>query len=289
MRNYAVFIMSHGRAGKVYTLELLRRCGYDGKVYIVIDDEDEQADKYISTYGKDNVLIFDKQEEEQKMDTGDISGSSKCVVFARNKCYDFAKELGLDCFIEADDDYIEFEYRHEGHGKLLLTDIRGTLNEVFEAMFQFLDDSKAKAVAFCQGGDYIGGVQSGTWKNKVLRKCMNLFFCRTDNRLHFLGRINEDVVAYTYYSTIGTLFFSVADVCLEQKETQSQSGGMSETYIENGTYLKSFYSVMWCPSAVKLAAMGSPRDGHKGKFRLHHRVQWNNCTPMIINERYKKR
>lgn len=288
MHKYAVFIMSHGRADRVYTHELLRRCGYTGKIYIVIDNEDEQADMYISKYGKDNVLIFDKAEEEQKMDTGDITGSRKCVVFARNKCYDLAKQHNYDYFIEADDDYVEFEYRHEKSGKLLLTDIRGNINKIFEAMFEFLDNTNAKAVAFCQGGDYIGGAQSGVWKSKLIRKCMNLFFCKTNNPINFIGRINEDVTSYTYYGSRGELMFSVADVCLEQKQTQSQSGGMSETYLENGTYLKSFYSVMWCPSAVKLAAMGSPIYGHKGQYRLHHNVLWNNCVPKIINDRYKK-
>lgn len=45
-RNFAVFILSHGRAGKVYTFDTLRKQGYTGKIYIIIDNEDEQEAEY---------------------------------------------------------------------------------------------------------------------------------------------------------------------------------------------------------------------------------------------------
>ena len=288
MRNYAVFIMTHGRADNVWTDKTLRKCGYTGKIYYVIDTEDDQAKQYISNFGKENVLIFDKKEVEAQMDTGDIEGSMKCVVFARNKCFDLAKELGLDYFIEADDDYTSFQIRAEQDGQLKGFSIK-KIDEIFEATFQFLDETGALSVASAQCGDYIGGLNGGTWKNKLRRKCMNLFFCRTDKRINFIGRINEDVNTYVYYGQRGKLFFTIADWCLNQKLTQSQAGGMSDTYLDSGTYLKSFYSVMWNPSCVKIAVMGSPGRGGTGHFRLHHNVDWKCCTPMILNEKWKKK
>lgn len=95
MRNYAVLIMTHGRAGKIFTDDTLRKCGYTGRIIYVIDTDDEQGDKYRQIYGEDNVVSFDKNVYEQSMDTGDIGGSMKCVVFARNACFDIAKELVL--------------------------------------------------------------------------------------------------------------------------------------------------------------------------------------------------
>lgn len=63
MRNdFAVLILSHGRADRVYTIPTLRKGGYTGKVYIVVDNEDEQQDEYIARYGKENVIVFDKLE-----------------------------------------------------------------------------------------------------------------------------------------------------------------------------------------------------------------------------------
>lgn len=94
MRDCVVFIMTHGRADRVYTFDSLRKHGYTGPIYLVIDTDDEQGEEYIKRYGRDRVLIFDKKEEEALMDTGDIEGSMKCVVFARNVCFRFAKNLG---------------------------------------------------------------------------------------------------------------------------------------------------------------------------------------------------
>lgn len=289
MRNYAVFIMSHGRSDNVATYKTLKDAGYTGKIYIVIDTDDDQQENYIKNFGKDNVLIFDKKEVEAKMDTGDAGGSMKCVVFARNKCFGLAERLGLDYFIEADDDYTQFLYRWEQENKLRGKKIASGIDIVFDEMFDFLDATNALAVAPAQGGDYVGGLKGGTWKNRVRRKCMNLFFCKTSRRINFVGRINEDVSTYANEGQRGNLLFTVVDWCLQQVETQAQSGGMTDTYLDEGTYLKSFYSVMWAPSCVKIAAMGSPGKGSGGYYRLHHNVEWTNCTPMILNEKWKKR
>jgi hypothetical protein len=57
---------------------------------------------------------------------------------------------------------------------------------------------------------------------------------------------------------------------------------MSEAYAENGTYVKTFYSIMLCPSFVKVSLMGTE---HK---RIHHLTNWNNAVPKIIDEKFKK-
>lgn len=65
---------------------------------------------------------------------------------------------------------------------------------------------------------------------------------------------------------------------LLQKETQSNAGGLTEIYLELGTYVKSFYSVMAAPSCIKVALMGDKQ------MRLHHAVTWKNAVPKIIRE-----
>lgn len=57
---------------------------------------------------------------------------------------------------------------------------------------------------------------------------------------------------------------------------------MTELYLDNGTYVKSFYSVMFHPSGVKISVL---RDHFA---RIHHKVKWSNTIPMIIDEKYKK-
>ena len=36
-KNFAVFILSHGRANNVITIKTLRDVGYTGKIYIIIN------------------------------------------------------------------------------------------------------------------------------------------------------------------------------------------------------------------------------------------------------------
>ena len=115
-----------------------------------------------------------------------------------------------------------------------------------------------------------------------MRKAMNTFFCKTSHRFDFLGRINEDVNTYTYLGSKGERIFTYSHACINQMQTQSNSGGMTELYLDSGTYVKSFFSVMIMPSCVSIKSMG---DKHK---RLHHNVKWDCCVPKIINQRYKK-
>lgn len=88
---FAVFILSHGRADRVYTYKTLRKHGYTGDIYIVCDDSDKELEQYKEKY-EDKVLVFNKAEQAKKMDTADLDGSDKVVVFARNVCFEFAKK-----------------------------------------------------------------------------------------------------------------------------------------------------------------------------------------------------
>ena len=88
---------------------------------------------------------------------------------------------------------------------------------------------------------------------------------------------------YVLLGSRGELMFTYTPVMITQKQTQSNPGGWTEVYLERGTYVKSFYSVIVNPSAVKIAEMG---DKHK---RIHHSVNWDRCVPQILNEKWKKR
>lgn len=149
-------------------------------------------------------------------------------------------------------------------------------------MLNFLDDTGALTVALAQGGDFIGGVDNGNFKRKLLRKAMNSFFCRTDRPYKFFGRINEDTTMYVRYGETGHLIFTTMLFMLNQGQTQKNKGGLTEMYLDSGTFVKSFYSVMYSPSCVKVAAMG---DKH---MRMHHQVKWECCTPKILSYKYKK-
>lgn len=279
--DFAVMILTHGRADRVYTLKSLRKGGYTGKVYIVIDNEDDQQDEYVSRYGQDRVVVFDKEAQMRKCDTMDTFGKKGVILFARNACFEIARDLGLRYFLELDDGYTSFDMRFPRDGKLSAKPCRD-LDRLFTAMVGFLEDSDALTVALSQGGDYIGGLNGKYYGKMLTRKAMNTFFCRTDRPIGFIGTINEDVNTYTTMGSRGERLFSVTQAAIVQKETQQNAGGMTGVYLDNGTYLKSFYTVMTMPSCVSIAMMGS---SHR---RIHHNVSWVNCVPMILNQKYRK-
>ena len=117
------------------------------------------------------------------------------------------------------------------------------------------------------------------------RKAMNSFICSVDRPFQFSGRINEDVNTYTTLSRQGQLFLTILPIQLNQLQTQHNSGGMTEMYLDAGTYVKSFYTVMYCPSSVQIGVLKDPREQYG---RLHHKINWHKTAPKILNEQYKK-
>lgn len=281
--NFVVFILTHGRADNVYTYRALKREGYTGRVVFVIDDEDEQAERYRIRYGAENVYQFNKREAAGRMDACDNSGNRKAILFARNECFRIARELGYRYFLELDDDYTGFAYRYASKDGKPKEKKVSNLDRIFDLMLDFLDASRATSVAFIQGGDCVGGKDNDILKNeKLKRKAMNSFFCDVEKEFAFRGRMNDDVNTYLVLGAQGNLFFSVPHVCIHQMQTQSTAGGMSDVYRESGTYVKSFYTIMNAPSCVKIALMGNKEK------RLHHNIEWNNAVPCIVAEKYKK-
>lgn len=270
--NFAVFILTHGRPDNVKTYETLTKYGYTGQVYFIIDNEDKSKDQYIKNFGIDRVKIFDKKAMADSIDEANNFDNRKVIVHARNACFDIANELGIKYFVQFDDDYYYFGYRYETGAKKIKN-----LNKVFEIILNFYKSTNIKSIAFSQGGDHIGGFGG----IKLKRKCMNSFFCSTDRPFKFVGSINEDVNTYTILGSRGDIFFTFTNLQLDQKDTQSQKGGMTDAYQLSGTYVKSFTSVLMHPSGTKVSMMNSNNP------RLHHQIKWGNTTPMIIDPKYK--
>ena len=281
--NFAVFILTHGRAKRLSTLNVLRRGNYSGKWYLIVDDEDSDLPLYREKYGEEKVVVYSKQNIYDYTDTMDNFNILLSDVYARNVVWMIAKQMALKYFLMLDDDYSDINFKCED-GKFLRSKKIRDLDSLFEAMMKFLDTTKADAVSFAQGGDLLGGANGHTFKKRILRKSMNSYFCRTDCPIKFKGTMNADVNTYTLLSSQGHLFFTYTKISIDQRPTQSVKGGTTAIYKEYGTYVKSFYSVMAMPSAVKVAKLTTAASS-----RIHHRVQWDNCAPKIISEKWKKK
>jgi hypothetical protein len=285
MRNdFCVFILSNRRPDNIKTLETLQRSGYTGKYYIVIDDEDPTGPQYKTNYG-DKVLVFSKAKIAQTKDSCDTSTDRRTPLWARNACWDLAKQVNCRFFCQLDDDYSWFAYRRIGRKNPAespkYSNFRAeSLDIIFAGMVQFLQETPSvSSIAFSQGGDY----NTDSLKaRRVLRKAMNSFFCDSQRPFNFIGKFNDDVNTYISHGATGKLFFTYCPIQLEQAQTQKNKGGITEAYKESGTYVKSFYTVMISPSSTWIELMGHSNP------RLHHTHDWNKVCPKIIHEKYRR-
>lgn len=279
---FAAFILTHGRPDHVVTYAAIRKHGYTGRVVILVDDEDETLEQYRAKFGA-QVQVFSKEAIAQTFDEGDNFGDRRTVVYARNAAFEVARELGLESFVQLDDDYTSFYYsfnRDGIYGRWRIPD----LDWMFAAMVEYLKETPFASVAMSQGGDHLGGNVGGYQKSiRSFRKAMNSFVCLTDRPFQFTGRINEDVNTYTASQRRGTCFLTFHVPKLIQVTTQANEGGMTDIYLDSGTYVKSFYSVMYAPSGVRIELMKSKHP------RIHHRINWRVIAPKILRETERKR
>ena len=274
-----VLILSHGRAGRLDTFEMLRDQGYTGEIRILVDDEDEQLPEYVKNFG-DAVCVYSKNDVQSRYPHifcdafGDIRN---VVIFARQAAWDVAASLGWDVFIELDDDYTGVYFKFDGNGKYLTSEKRvKCLDAVFDALYDFYCSTRTLVLAISQSGDWIGGRRAHRVRSPFWRKTMNFFVLSPHRRFDWLGRINEDVCLNVFYNSRGYLLLTVASLQVRQRATQQRSGGMTGEYRKYGTYLKSFFPVLLAPAAVTVAKIGT----HE---RVHHNIRWRNVAVGVVD------
>lgn len=278
--DFCIFILTHGRADRVHTLTTLKRCGYTGKVYLVIDDEDSTATDYYARYGE-QVLMFSKEAIAKTFDEGDNFNDRRTITYARNACWALAEQVGCRYFMQLDDDYPRMHYKFDDNNFYIEKMIQ-SLDNVLSLVLDYYISAPFLSIAFSQGGDYIGGQNSNCASTiATKRKAMNSFICAVDRPFKFRGRFNEDVNTYTSLQRMGGCFLTILMLEIKQLKTQSNEGGITELYKKFGTYVKSFTTVIYAPSCVIVKDMAISN-------RLHHQVNWNATAPKIIREIHRK-
>lgn len=280
--DFAVFVLSHGRADSLRTIPTLLQRGYTGRWYIIVDNEDSQISQYQNNFGNEHIIVFDKLAISKTFDIMDNFEGRQVPTYARNAVYQIAQDLGLKYFFEADDDLVCFRCRVLDEEGSLRTKYLTDMDAVITAYLDYMDNAPIDVLAFGQTGDLIGGKGSKLFSNSYIRKAMQGFFVRVSNPITYVGRFNDDVNAYVDAGKVGYILLTYKDVIMDTLETQKNKGGITENYLKYGTFVKSFYSVMLDPSCVSIGVMGD------GNYRIHHTISWDNAVPKIISSDFKK-
>lgn len=262
------------------TYRIMRKSWYTWKIFILCSDDDPQLEEYKNKYWEE-VIVFNKDEVFERIDTVDNFKKLWSPIYARNKIREVAESLWYKYFIMADDDYWEFSYRVQ-QGEVLRAIHMKNLDKVFNKFFEYLDNAKAISwLAFWQGGDYLWWISNAMVKNPK-RKLMNLYFLDVERKFEFKWTFNDDVNTYLYHGNRWLVFITPQVASIRQTETQQQAWWITELYIEYWTYVKSFYSVIINPSCVKISSVW---EKHK---RIHHKIISQKAWPMILEEKFKK-
>jgi len=279
-RSFATLILTHGRPRKQATVNSLRKCGYTGRIVLVLDDLDTTEPEYREAWPDLDIAVFNRKQWEDFTDVADARDVKQgSVVYARNASFEIARDLGLTHFIQLDDDYDWFGYRAV-IGGTATGQIARNLDRVFEALVDLLEDTGAICVALSGGVDHVGGA-GGNISKGLLRKAMNSFLMRTDKPVEFLGRINEDTTTPVVGGMRGDLYFTATKVQLTQPPMGKAEGGAADLYRSQGSYVQQFYTVLFAPSCVTLRHL-------RAAARWQSFVESEYAFPKILSPSHRK-
>lgn len=275
--DFAVLILTHGRAHDQVTFHELEKHGYTGNVYLVIDDLDEQRDEYERLYG-DSVIVFEKREYAKRVDTMTTEDELRSVVFARNAAYDIAGDLGLGYFAMFDDDLSSFMFRYVRDGRLVSAPVT-EFDALFESMVGFLDTTGVTSLNIASSGALIGGLQ-GVYGNGMCWNINQAFVVRADDRLKFVGILNEDMNALLLGKDAGQVMLEAYAITKSTPQRGTNEGGLHGLYDDNKQYVRDFYSVIIDPSSLRIIVSRDGTSLRKSKALMY---------PKIISGRWRKR
>lgn len=95
-------------------------------------------------------------------------------------------------------------------------------------------------------------------------------------------RHDNHVNTYVRKGATGDLFFHTNCAYVNQLQTQTNEGGMTGLYQAAGTYVKSFFTVLYAPSCTRVWEFPSKYS------RWHHRISWRHAIPKILSEEVRR-
>lgn len=253
MKDFAIFILTHGRPDNQYTIHALDKAGYTGRYYLVLDDTDETIQDYIDLYGADKIWIFDKNHYINTSEVGTNNPLYKCILYAKNAVEDIAEHMGLKSFVIADDDIIRFRHRFIEDDKLKSVEACN-LDAILEAYNEYLFDTDMTTLGFGNTYVYLGGLKNFDVQTLSSKRIVYNFILRnTAHKVVWSSEMNEDSITPILQSLSGQIWFQLYYVQFDMKACRAGAdGGMSDTYKQMGLFKQYAHFLLYTPSSVKL-------------------------------------
>lgn len=279
--NYAIFICTHGRPDKQYTLETLRRCGYTGKIILIVDDEDDTVSELmLKTYGTaDDVVKFRKQHYIDSVDIGRSDAKRKAILYAKCACEDVAKERNLDAFVIADDDITDFRFRYDDNGKFATQYISQNMDIIIQSYFEYILSANICMTSFGTNQMFMGGKIPD---NRIgdFRIPYNFLFRNTSIPFQWISEMNEDTISIMVYRE-PYYMIQLPFIKLEMRPLMAGAkGGMTEFYNQLSFAQRIGTIIMYSPSNIKYIATDK---------KITHSVKRDNAFPKLISSSIKKK
>lgn len=272
MKDFAVFICTHGRPYEQITLDMLRDSGYTGLAILVVDNEDNTRyllDDYIGR--RTDYWTFNKQYHIKTDDSGTNTPIRNTHLYAWNACESFAKDSCIQYYAIMDDDLTSFRYRYEEDGHLKSQTITQNMDKVFDAYIDYLKATDIACLSIADARNYIGG------KAKDGRNMNTVIFRNGKHEFKWHSEMYEEMATSITYQQRGDFIFQPTFMQYETKTmAKNVKGGMEEIYKSQSIFRRAAYTVMYHPDCVSF-------DANNTGFKLKK----DNAFPKLIGSKYK--
>ena len=280
MRNdFAIFILTHGRPDTQLTLKTLLACGYTGRWYLVLDDQDDTIQKYIDNFGADRIIVFNKNHYINSCETIAVPPKDKCILYAKVAAEEIAKSLNLTSFVLADDDIYKFRFRYVDGNKLRSKAIRSNMDKIIGAYNDFILSAPITAISPLYTTMYISGIKMYSQEHIQHYRIPYIFVFRNSQYpVNWIADYGEDTLTAIQENKCGNCMLGLPFIQEDSTAPDKRSsGGMSETYNSD-----TFKLIMRC--VVAEPSIVTPQF-YNGKFvpRLNRSISF----PKIISGGYK--
>lgn len=282
---FAVFILSHKRADRVETFDTLKKSGYTGKIYIVVDDEDPQIDLYRQRFSdrKDvELLLFGKQPMIEIADTIYPEKKRSSALYARNFIESFAELSRIDIFAMMDDDITSFRFRWVENNSVKSQLVTLTMDDVFRYYGEYMLEADIATTSFPFSMFYISGTSGLDKKITESRHTYQIHIRNTNFPVDWVSVINQDTITQLQTMQTGYIWWSIPFLVFDAEPMNSKSGGLKSVYDSIKDFDMAFLAVISNPSCCKVAYSSGPRSTMQIKEDKH------TSYPMIVSERYMK-